>query len=219
MKGSILLALSSYMLVAGCAPSGVPTPEPLEAPAISVEEAAPESESGVMLQSAVKSASPDTLSVRIHGPAALRSAATASYRASVANGDRASHHYYWWFLASCDKSGSCLPSSYRLLSEGMDDSTVTLRFTAATAEKDLVVQVAEADGQRRTGSSAEFPILGPVQRQGGGANGFAGGVCDWYAGEFYPHVGDYTDPFTGGKWQRRFRRDYCGNRVSWDPQG
>jgi hypothetical protein len=43
--------------------------------------------------------------------------------------------------------------------------------------------------------------------------------CDWFAGSFYPHTGDYTDPYTGQTWVRTFRRDYCGNRVQWNPEG
>ena len=208
MKGMIRLALSSYIvIVAACTPGAVATPEPEMAPVQEVQLSVAESAPG------------ETLNVSIRGPAAVRAATTAQYVASASNGATSSHHYYWWFIASCGKRNGCSPSSYTLLAEGLDQDTVSIRFGAASAEKDLVVQVAEIDGKRRTGSSVEFPIVGPSQRLGGGAAGFSGEICDWYAGSFYPHTGEFTDPFTGKSWERKFRRDYCSNRISWDPEG
>jgi hypothetical protein len=242
MKGMIRLALSSYIVVvAGCSRStaGTPalesgmTPARLSAfgsmamPASPSARALPGSpvdrpvisEIQVVQLSIAKSAPSETLTVRLHGPGEVRSATTAQFTASVGNGASSSHYYYWWFIASCGQRNGCSPSSYTLLAEGLDHNAIGVRFDGASAEKDLVVQVAEIDGTRRTGSSVEFPVLGPSQRLGGGAEGFAGGVCDWFAGSFYPHTGEYTDPFTGKSWERKFRRDYCGNRISWDPEG
>ena len=220
MKGSIRLALSSYLVVvAGCTPSGLPTPEPAFGPIQQgMAFAAPSARRTVRLSRA-ESAPAETLSVRVRGPALIGAATSAQFTASVGNGSASARHYYWWFIASCAKRSGCVPSSYALLAEGIDDSTVTVRFASTSAEKDIVVQVAEVDGTRRTGSSGEFPVMGPSRRLGGGSDGFAGGVCDWFAGSFYPHTGRYTDPFTGRSWDRRFRRDYCHNRISWNPEG
>ena len=46
----------------------------------------------------------------------------------------------------------------------------------------------------------------------------SGGICDWFAGNFYPHRGLYTDKLSGKTWERGFRRDYCGNKISWGPE-
>jgi len=95
---------------------------------------------------------------------------------------------------------------------------VTLPMGAVNAERNLVVQVAELDGAARTGSSPMFVVAGPAQKAPATASS-AKPTCDWFAGSFYPHTGDYKDPYSGRTWPRKFRRDYCGNRVSWDPEG
>ena len=161
----------------------------------------------------------DTLSVRISGPSALRTAGSARYSATVRNGaTTTTRYYYWWFVASCAKGTGCAPTSYRALAEGEGRDTVTVTFGGHHAEQDLVVQVAEIDGRGRTGSSTEYVVEGPARRPlGGGENGFGGSACDWYAGTFYPHTGVFRDSLTLRKWKRQFRRDYCGNRVSWQP--
>jgi len=158
----------------------------------------------------------DTLTVRIQGPAAVPAAGSAQFTASVENG-RARRYYYWWFVASCAKSKGCVPSSYHLLAEGEDRTSVGVSFAATSAEKDLVVQVAEIDGDGQTGSSAQLAVAGPSPRTSGREK-VSGGICDWFAGSFYPHKGMYTDPFSGRTWERAFRRDYCGNKISWVPE-
>lgn len=205
MRSAVRLVLvSSYVVITACTPSAVPAPGPQFATA---EE--------VRLGTA-RSGDADTLSVRVSGPAAVRTVSTPRFSASVQNGG-ARHYYYWWFAANCATRGGCVPSSYVLIGDGRDVTSIAVPFGAESAEKDIVVQVAEIDGRGRTGSSVEFAVMGPSQRRGDGSDGFTGSICDWYAGSFYPHVGEYTDPFTGRSWKRRFRRDYCGNRVSWDP--
>ena len=218
MKGSFRLALSSYIVVAaGCTPSGLSTPEPLALRYRAPSGASASAVRAVRLPMA-ESAPGETLSIRVDGPSEVRAATAARFSASVSNGAEGSHYYYWWFVASCAKRGGCSPSSYTLLAQGLDESSANVAFGASNAERDVVVQVAEIDGKRRTGSSAEFPVMGPARRLGGGAEGFSGGTCDWFAGNFYPHTGKFTDPFTGQSWNRRFRRDYCGNRISWAPE-
>lgn len=218
MKISTKLVVSVYVAtLAGCTPAPVGNPEPeslqwADAGGSSDGLAAPEP---IRFPDAGTEA-PDTLGVKILGAPEVRTATTASYSATVAN-TSGRRLYYWWFVASCAKGGGCSPSSYKLLDEGEGRNTVNLRFGAEAAEKDLVVQVAEIDGKARTGSSTEFPVTGPAQRLGGGSEGFGGPVCDWYAGNFYPHTGRYTDPFTGRSWKRSFRRDYCRNGISWGP--
>jgi hypothetical protein len=114
----------------------------------------------------------------------------------------------------------CAPSSYTLVAEGLGRDSVSLLVGIQNAERNLVVQVAELDGSGRTGSSSMFTVSGPASGRlhpPAGAN--AKPTCDWFAGSFYPHTGDYKDPYSGRTWPRKFRRDYCGNRVSWDPEG
>jgi hypothetical protein len=186
---------------------------------------------GIVQQGSVRSASgprirfgrartgeSDTLSVRIEGPSAVKAAGVAQFSAAVENG-RANRYYYWWFVASCAKSGKCAPSSYTLVAEGEGRVSVGVPFGAMHAEKDIVVQVAEIDGDGQTGSSAQFAVAGPSPRPGNGREKVSGGICDWFAGSFFPHKGLYTDPYSGRKWERGFRRDYCGNKISWGPQG
>ena len=158
----------------------------------------------------------DTLSVRIQGPDAVSSPGSPQFTATVGNG-QARRYYYWWFVASCAKASGCVPSSYRLVAEGEARTAVGVPFGAMNAEKDIVVQVAEIDGDGRTGSSAQFAVTGPSPRSGAREK-VSGGICDWFAGSFYPHKGVYTDPFTGRAWERGFRRDYCGNKISWGPE-
>ncbi|HEY2067616.1 MAG TPA: hypothetical protein VGG84_16800 [Gemmatimonadaceae bacterium] len=205
MRSAVRLVLSSVVVITACTPPAVSTPGPHF---VEVHE--------VVLGTA-RAGDADTLSVKIDGPTAVRAASSVRFTATVVNKSD-DHHYYWWFVANCATRGGCAPSSYVLVGEGQDMTSLTLRFRAENAEQDVVVQVAEIEGRGRTGSSVEFPVMGPSQRQGDGSEGFASSVCDWYAGSFYPHVGEYTDPFSGRTWKRRFRRDYCGNRVSWSPE-
>jgi hypothetical protein len=195
------------------ATAGCSTPGVVRAP-----EPAPRVPADVAPVTAASSSPSDTLSVAVHGPVAVHQASTVRFTATVANGS-AQRYYFWWFAAVCARSGGCAPTSYVAIAEGEGKSDISLSFGADHQEKDLVVQVAEIDGRGRTGSSPEFMVEGPARRLGGGGGveGFGAGVCDWFADSFYPHSGRYTDPFTGHTWERSFRRDYCGNRVSWDP--
>ena len=216
MRSTVRLVLSSYVvLVAGCASAGTPS--------------AGMSGSVVQQGSPTRSVAPapvrfarartgigDTLSVRVQGPAAVKSEGSADYSAAIENG-RANRYYYWWFVASCAKGAGCAPSSYHLVAEGEERTTVAVPFSATSAEKDIVVQVAEIDGDGQTGSSAQFAVAGPSPRAGGREK-VSGGICDWFAGNFYPHRGLYTDKLSGKTWERGFRRDYCGNRISWGPE-
>jgi hypothetical protein len=206
MRRSPRSVLWAYVVVTlGCTTNAVHAPEP-RMPA------------DVVSLTAASSSLSDSLSVTVHGPAAVRQASTVRFTATVANGT-AQRYYFWWFAAACARGAGCAPSSYLAIAEGEGRAEVGLPFGAEHQEKDLVVQVAEIDGRGRTGSSPEFMVEGPARRfgGGGGAEGFTGGICDWYAGTFYPHTGRYTDPFSGRSWERAFRRDYCGNRVSWEP--
>ncbi len=165
------------------------------------------------------SAAADTLAVVVQGPSEVHSAAASGFRAAVVNGANGSRYYFWWFAARCARRIGCAPSSYTLIAEGPGRDLVALRISGGDAEKDLVVQVAEMDGTGRTGSSPMFVVAGPAQRDAGAPKASGRLSCDWFAGSFYPHTGDYTDPYTGQSWPRKFRRDYCGNRVQWDPEG
>lgn len=205
MSNTLRWTLSSYIAVlTACSPARLAPPDPqtLLAEFRFVEAASEPS---------------DTLSVSVSGPAKVSTASVAQYSATVHNGRTTTiRYYYWWFVAACTKGGGCAPTSYIALADGEGRSSVNVPFGSESAEKDIVVQVAEIDGQGRTGSSPEFAVEGPARRSlGGGEEGFGGGVCDWYAGTFYPFTGTYTDPFTMRKWKRQFRRDYCGNRISW----
>lgn len=207
MSRTIRWTLSSYVVVvAACTPARMAPPaEEIPVAAFRLVEAA--------------MAPTDTLSVSVSGPAAVRSTGTARYAATVRNGrTTTTRYYYWWFIAACARGPGCARTSYQALAEGEGRDTVTVSFGMLNAEKDLVVQVAEIDGRGRTGSSTEYVVEGPARRPlGGGQAGFGGAVCDWYAGTFYPHAGTYTDSLTMRKWKRQFRRDYCGNRISWQP--
>jgi hypothetical protein len=235
MKGMLRLALSSYIVVVvvGCTPAfalqeRTVTPTRLATLSLAsndriapdqVERApAPAGRAPALRLPHASSAAAETLAVNVRGPAAFQSAAAPSYRAAVGNGS-GSHYYYWWFAATCARRIGCAPSSYALVAEGLDRDSVTLTIGASSAEKNLVVQVAEIDGLGRTGSSPMFVVTGPAQKAPASLPATARTTCDWFAGSFYPHTGDYTDPYTGRTWTRKFRRDYCGNRVQWDPEG
>ena len=205
MRSAVRVVASSYVVITACTAPAASPPAPHFVAVRAV------------VLGAARSGDDDTLSVKVDGPAVVRVASSVRFTATVLNG-AAVHHYYWWFVANCSTRGGCAPSSYVPIDEGEDMTSVSVPFGRENAEKDVVVQVAEIDGRGRTGSSVEFPVMGPTQRQGDGSEGFASSVCDWYAGSFYPHVGEYTDPFSGRRWMRRFRRDYCGNRVSWNPE-
>ena len=217
MRSTVRLILSSYVVVvAGCstaisgAPGGSPGVMQQGTPARAMAPAP------VRFSRARVGAS-DTLSVRIQGPAAVKSPGAGQFTAAVENG-QGRRYYYWWFVAACAKGSGCVPSSYHLAAEGEDRTTLEVPFGATHAEKDIVVQVAELDGDGQTGSSAQFAVLGPAPRNGGHEK-VSGGICDWFAGDFYPHKGLYTDPYSGRTWERGFRRDYCGNKLSWEPTG
>lgn len=233
MKGMVRLALSSYIaVVVGCAPAFA-LQEPSIAPARLVAVNTIPVERGVVSAPAPSSAASttpvrlprasaaaaETLAVSVRGPTEVRSAGTPTYRASVANGSSGSRLYYWWFAANCARRIGCAPSSYTLVAEGIGRDSVDLPVRASNAERDLIVQVAELDGTGRTGSSPMFAVTGPASKASGAATPTGKTTCDWFAGSFYPHTGDYKDPYSGRTWTRKFRRDYCGNRVSWDPEG
>lgn len=232
MKGKVRLALSSYIaVVVGCSPA-LALQEPGIAPArlvavnsASVElagsptrSARPAATMSVRLPHA-SAAAAETLAVSVRGPAEVRVAGSPSYRAAVANGGGGSRYYYWWFAANCARRIGCAPSSYTLVAEGLGRDSVTLPMRAMNVERNLVVQVAEVDGSGRTGSSPMFAVTGPAATEATTAATGPKATCDWFAGSFYPHTGDYKDPFSGRTWTRKFRRDYCGNKVSWDPEG
>jgi hypothetical protein len=235
MKGTVRLALSSYIaVVVGCAPAfalqepGIAPTRLASMSSTAMERPASPGPAGrpthALLEAAVRlphasSAAADTLAVNVRGPAEVRTAAAPSYRATVSNGTNAGRYYYWWFAANCARRIGCTPSSYTLVAEGPGRDSVVLPVGAANAERNLVVQVAELDGSGRTGSSPMFVISGPARRASSSAPAAGRTSCDWFAGSFYPHTGDYTDPYSGQTWPRKFRRDYCGNRVQWDPEG
>ncbi len=237
MKGTIRLALSSYIaVVVGCAPA-LALQEPGIAPArlasltsTSVERPTRSSLNRASLAGAggtavrlphASAVLADSLAVTVLGPTEVRSPSVASFRAAVTSRSTGSRFYYWWFSANCARRLGCSPSSYVLVAEGPGRDSVTLPLSATSAEKNLVVQVAELDGLGRTGSSPMFVVMGPAQNvaPATSTSATAKTSCDWFAGSFYPHTGDYTDPYSGRTWARHFRRDYCGNRVQWDPEG
>jgi hypothetical protein len=217
MRSTLRLVLSSYVVViAGCshATGGAP---PSGSPGGVVQQGGPlrEFAPAPIRFDRARVGPTDTLSIQIQGPPVVKAAGAAQFTVAVENG-RARRYYYWWFVASCAKGAGCAPSSYRLAAEGEDRTTLDVPFGAMNAEKDIVVQVAEIDGGGQTGSSAQFAVTGPAPRNGGREK-VSGGICDWFAGEFYPHKGLFTDPLTGRTWERAFRRDYCGNKLSWGP--
>lgn len=235
MKGMFRLALSSYLFVLGAAAPALALQEAslaanrvsLVDPALAVRpvassgavaSASPATNARIRLPRA-SAAAAETLAIVVRGPAQVRAASMAGFRAAVGNGVNDSRYYFWWFAANCARRVGCAPSSYSLVAEGLGRDSLELPVGTSSAEKDLVVQVAEVDGTRRTGSSPMFVVAGPAQRSDSQQKAAARPSCDWFAGNFYPHTGDYTDPYTGQSWPRKFRRDYCGNRVQWAPEG
>lgn len=220
MRSPVRVVLSSYVVVlAGCSSAVAGGPSAASQPGTVIQQGSPVralSPAPIRFARARATAS-DTLSIQVQGPAAVPAPGAARFTAEVRN-SRAGHRYYWWFVASCAKGAGCTPSSYRLAAEGEDRTTLEVPFGAQHAEQDIVVQVAEIDGDGLTGSSAQLAVLGPAPR-GAPREKVSGGICDWYAGEFYPHRGLYTDPYSGRTWERGFRRDYCKNQVSWEPTG
>lgn len=234
MKGMFRLALSSYALVLGAAApalalqetsvtfarvSSTSTALRADASLASTSVApAPRVARSVRLPYA-SSAAADTLAVSVRGLDEVPSAAIVPYRATLANGASGSRYYFWWFAANCARRVACAPTSYVLVAEGEGRDSLTLPVPPGSAERNLVVQVAELDGGHRTGSSPMFSLSGPARRQVDRGGPSAKPSCNWFAGSFYPHRGAYTDPYTGQTWTRNFRRDYCGNQVQWDPEG
>lgn len=218
MRSTVRLVLSYVVVVTGCSTPSVEAPAPTRYPGGVVQQGAPARGAAArpIRFARARAGDADTLFVRVQGPTSVSSPSAPEFTAVVENG-RANRYYYWWFVASCAKGAGCIPSSYQLLGEGEERTTVDVPFGAMHAEKDIVVQVAEIDGEGQTGSSAQFAVAGPAPRRSQKREGVSGGICDWFAGIFYPHKGMYTDPFTGRTWERGFRRDYCGNRVSWQP--
>lgn len=219
MRSTVRLVVSSYLIVtAGCSSATAGSRSPAS-PANVVQQGGPARSlaAAPVRFGRARATMTDTLSVRIQGPSAVPAAGSAQFTAAIENG-RARRYYYWWFVALCAKGAGCVPSSYHLLAEGEDRTAVGVPFAANHAEKDIVVQVAEIDGDGQTGSSAQFAVTGPSPRRSAPREGVSGGICDWFAGTFYPHKGMFTDPFTGRTWERPFRRDYCGNKISWGPQ-
>ena len=217
MRSTVRLVVSSYLVVtAGCSSATAGSPDPGAGNVIQQGSAARSLAAAPIRFKRARATATDTLTVSIQGPAAIPAAGAAQFRASVGN-SRANRYYYWWFVASCAKTTGCVPSSYHLLAEGEERTAVDVPFAASSAEKDIVVQVAEIDGDGLTGSSAQLAVRGPSPRTNAREK-VSGGICDWFAGSFYPHRGLYTDPYSGRTWERSFRRDYCGNRVAWAPE-
>jgi hypothetical protein len=219
MRSKVRLILSSYVVViAACSSAPVGTPAPTPVVGEVLQQGGPSASLTAKSRkfARARSGAGDTLSVGIYGPPAVKVAGDVPYSAAIRNGGTR-RYYYWWFVASCAQGAGCAPSSYRLLAEGEERTTVDVPFGPMHAEKDIVVQVAEIDGDGQTGSSAQLAVPGPAPRPVVKKEGVSGGICDWFAGSFYPHVGTFTDPRTNRTWTRRFRRDYCGNRISWAP--
>ena len=85
-------------------------------------------------------------------------------------------------------------------------SHVVIPYANTNDEKIIVVHVTELDGAGRAGSyrvEAEGP---DTFTQGGG---IVDSPCDYYNDIFYP----LTDTVS----HRNFRRNYCGNTISYDP--
>ncbi len=218
MRSKVRLVVSSYVVVlAGCSHAVGGTGAPAAYRGEVVQQGGPIAEAPAPVRLArARVGDTDTLSVRVTGPSAVTSAGVIQFTAAVENGS-ARRHYYWWFVASCAKAAGCAPSSYRLVAEGEGRSAVGVPFAGTHAERDIVVQVAEIDGEGQTGSSAQFVVAGPMPVGSTARRATKGAICDWFAGGFYPHRGLYTDPFSGRTWERGFRRDYCTNRISWSP--
>ena len=234
MKGMVRLALSSYALLAGAAApalarqdtalpvarvSSARRPLGYEGSAPSAPAAPTGRAAGSTHLPLASSAAGDTLAVSVQGPTDVPSPSVVPYRAALGNVASGSRYYFWWFAANCARRTVCAPTSYVLVAEGEGRDSVTVTMPPGSAERNVVVQVAELDGRGRTGSSPMFSVNGPARRPGSRVGASGKPSCDWYAGSFYPHSGAYTDPYTGQTWTRKFRRDYCGNQVRWDPEG
>lgn len=220
MRSTVRVVLWSYVVVvSGCssALSGSSAPAGQPGTVLQQGSAARALAPAPIRFARARATAGDTLSIEVQGPPALKAPGTGQFTAEVRNG-RATRYYYWWFVASCAKGAGCTPSSYHLAAEGENRTSIEVPFGAQHAEKDIVVQVAEIDGDGLTGSSAQVAVLGPAPR-GPAREKLSGGICDWYAGTFYPHRGLYTDPYSGRTWERGFRRDYCKNQLSWEPTG
>ena len=162
MRSTVRLVLSSYIVVvAGCSKTSVGAPGPVVYPGVVVQQGGPARDVAPkpIRFARARVGMSDTLSVRIQGPTSVKTAGAAEFTAAVEN-RTAQRHYYWWFVASCAKGVGCAPSSYQLLAEGEDRTAVGVPFGAMNAEKDIVVQVAEIDGDGQTGSSAQFAVAG-----------------------------------------------------------
>lgn len=218
MRSKVRLVVSSYVVVlAGCSHPAGGTRAPVAYRGDVVQQGGPIDASTAPVRLArARIGATDTLSIRVAGPTTVSSAGVIQFTAAVENGS-ASRHYYWWFAASCAKAAGCAPSSYRLVAEGEGRTAVGVPFADTHAERDIVVQVAEIDGDGQTGSSAQFVVSGPMPAKHTARRTTSGAICDWFAGGFYPHRGMYTDPFSGRTWERGFRRDYCSNQISWSP--
>ena len=218
MRSKVRLVVSSYVVVlAGCSHAAGGSRAPIAYRGDVVQQGGPMDATPAPVRlSRARFGDGDTLSVRVAGPSTVSSAGVVQFRAAVENGS-ARRHYYWWFVASCAKTKGCAPSSYRLVAEGEGRTDVGVPFADTHAERDIVVQVAEIDGDGQTGSSAQFVVAGPMPVRNSARRATSSAICDWFAGGFYPHTGMYTDPFSGRTWERGFRRDYCSNQISWSP--
>lgn len=219
MRSTVRVVLSSYIVVvAGCSSALSGSPSPAAQGGVVQQGGPARSLTPAPIRFArARATASDTLSIQLQGPTMVKEPGAGQYRAEVRNG-RAGRYYYWWFVAACAKGAGCTPSSYHLAAEGEDRTSLEVPFGPQHAEKDIIVQVAEIDGDGLTGSSAQLAVTGPAPR-GPAREKVSGGICDWYAGSFYPHRGLYTDPYSGRTWERGFRRDYCKNQVSWEPTG
>jgi hypothetical protein len=170
MRRSPRAMLWAYIVVSvGCTPAARPTPEPVrymlaDVPPVAVTV------NGRGVTDTARRADVDSLSVRITGPTTVHEASTVRFTATVTTGS-AQRYYYWWFAAACARATGCNPSFYVPVGEGEGKSEISLAFIAEHHERDLVVQVAELDGGRRTGSSAEFVVVGPARRLGANVEG------------------------------------------------
>jgi hypothetical protein len=154
----------------------------------------------------------DTLNVTISGIGIVKRPQTMTYRANVSN-STATRFYYNWFETDC--LSNCDTSSFWPLAEGEGLSSINSGYASTTDYRNFVVHVTELDGTGRAGAG-HFETQGPDLWVTGGGTGFATSPCDFYSDSFYPLTGSYTDPF-GVTRDRYFRRNYCTNETSWDP--
>ena len=154
----------------------------------------------------------DSLSVGIGGRILVQTPSSQRYSAGISNGT-ATRYYYQWFTADCTPD-NCATTPMSAFAEGEGLYSVYIPFASTNDEKDITVHITELDGSGRSGSK-RIEVEGPNLVSNGG--GLVGIPCDFYNDIFYPLTGSYTDPFTGVSRQRNFRRNYCGNAISWDP--